>query len=256
MEKLHIIPNYLLNPNHEISIVLVGCGGNGSLMLSRLARMDYALKNSNKLGFNVTVFDDDIVEDFNVGRQMFGIGDIGENKAVATCSKINRNFFTTFKAVPEKFNFKTQANIYITAVDNAEFRVKFDAFFKKKAQENKTFENTNDAFYWIDLGNSKNIGQCIIGSAEIDQRNNQNTISKLNTIIDIYPNLAEMDTAEVQGVGCSSFADKLNEQNLFINDSLTAMASHLLWEMLTNGFITKQGFFINLSTMKTNPLIL
>ena len=108
----------------------------------------------------------------------------------------------------------------------------------------------------MDLGNSKNVGQCIIGSAEIDQRGNENGISKLSTIIDKYPNLVEMDTQEIQGVGCSSFADKLNQQNLFINDSLTSMSSHLLWEMLANGFITKQGFFINLSTMKSNPLTL
>ena len=108
----------------------------------------------------------------------------------------------------------------------------------------------------MDLGNSKNIGQCIIGSAEIDQNNNTNAVSQLKTIIDIFPNLSEMDTEEIQGAGCSSFADKLNEQNLFVNDSLTAMASHLLWEMLVNGFITKQGFFMNLENMKTNPLIL
>lgn len=256
MEKFHIVPNFILNPNHEISIVLIGCGGNGSLMLSRLARIDYALKNSGKLGLDVTVFDDDFVEDFNVGRQMFGVGDIGENKAVTACSKINRNFFTTFNAIPEKFDFKTKANIYITAVDNAKFRVDFDAFFKSKIEKANNGFDHEASYYWIDLGNSKNIGQCIIGSAEIDQKNNENTISKLSTIVDKYPNLLDMDTPTIQGVGCSSFADKLNQQNLFINDSLTSMASHLLWEMLVNGFITKQGFFINLSNMKTNPLSL
>lgn len=254
MEKIHTVPNFFLNPNHEISVVLIGCGGNGSLILSRLARIDYALKNSGKLGLNVTVYDDDFVEDFNVGRQMFSVSDIGENKAVTACSKINRNFLTTFKAIPEKFDFKEKANIYITAVDNAHFRVQFDAFFKN--QINQTKNNYEKTYYWIDLGNSKNIGQCIIGSAEINQGNNENTIAKLDTIIDKYPNLVEMDNEITQGIGCSSFADKLNEQNLFINDALTSMASHLLWELLVNGFITKQGFFINLSNMKTNPLLL
>ena len=103
LENIHIVPNYFLNATHEISVVLIGCGGNGSLMLSRLARIDYALRNSNRLGLNLTVYDNDIVEEYNIGRQMFSIGDIGENKAVTICSKINRNFCTTFKAVPEKF---------------------------------------------------------------------------------------------------------------------------------------------------------
>lgn len=252
MEKIHTTSEYLLNPYHKIKIIVIGCGGNGSLMVSRLARINYALEMSNKLGLEVVVYDDDVVEEYNVGRQMFGIGDIGENKAFTICSKINRNFNTNFRAVQKKYNFQESANIYISCVDNADFRIEFDSFFKKSIN---TKDSHKKSYYWFDLGNSKNIGQCVVGSADIPQADT-NGISTLPTIIDLFGNIKEQDIEEIQGVGCSTFNDKLNEQNLFINDNLTALSSHLLWEILSNGFISKQGFFVNLDTFNTNPIAL
>lgn len=256
MIMIHIVDNTLLNATHNISVTLIGCGGSGSLMLSRLARLDYALRNSGKAGLDVTVFDNDTVESYNVGRQMFAIPDIGENKAVISCSKINRNFGTSFKAVDSLFDFKEKSNIFITAVDNAAFRVQFNDYFKSLERINKSYFSNDNSLYWMDLGNSKNIGQCVLGSNRINQGNNSDVISNLPTIIDKFPNLQEQDTEEIQGAGCSSFSEKLNEQNLFVNDSLTAMASHLLWEMLSVGYIEKSGFFMNLETLKTNPILL
>lgn len=249
--KIHSLPSQLINPNHHISIILIGCGGTGSLMLSRLARIDYALKASNMVGLDVTVYDDDLVEEYNIGRQMFSISDVGENKAVAICSKINRNFLTTFQAVPEKYTFgekQKKANIYITAVDNAQFRIEFNTFFKMA-------KASDSIFYWMDLGNGKDNAQCILGSTNIDQNNVINAIASLPTIIDRFPNLIDLDTVEIQGQGCSSYSEKLNEQNLFINDTLSSFASNLLWEMLTIGYITKFGFFLNNRDLKCNPIL-
>jgi PRTRC genetic system ThiF family protein len=253
---IHVVENTLLNATHNISVTLIGCGGSGSLMLSRLARLDYALRNCGKAGLDVMVFDNDIVESHNVGRQMFSIPDVGENKAVISCTKINRNFGTAYKAIDGLFDFKTKSNIFITAVDNANFRIKFDAYFKSLEIDNKKEFSAKNTFYWMDLGNAKNIGQCVLGSNTIHQGNNSDVIAKLPTIIDRFPNLLEQDTEEIQGTGCSSFAEKLNEQNLFMNDSLTAMASHLLWELFSVGYLDKAGFFMNLENLKTNPILL
>lgn len=249
---IHTLPAFLLNPTHNIKIILIGCGGTGSLMLSRLARIDYALRQSNKVGLDVTVYDDDIVEDYNIGRQMFSLSDVGENKAITIVSKINRNFLTNFKAIPKKFDFSTNkednGNIYITAVDNAAFRVEFNKFFKKQnAEEN--------VFYWMDLGNGKDNAQCIIGSTQIEQTTKEGLVC-LPTIVDRYPHLISFDTEEIQGLGCNvGYMEKLNEQNLFINDTLTAFASNLLWEMLTVGFISKFGFFLNNKNLICNPIL-
>lgn len=248
--KIHVCPNYFLNATHNIEITVIGCGGNGSLMVSRLARIDYALKNSNRAGLNVTVYDGDIVEKYNIGRQMFGIGDIGVNKAIAICSKINRNFLTTFKGVARNFDLEKDnaADIVITCVDNGQFRYDFDAYFKNR--------KCNSLEYWMDLGNAKNIGQCILGSNHIDQGNNSLGVAELPTILDRFPNFLESDTPEIQGENCSSFVEKLEEQNLFVNDVLTSGASHLLWEMLSIGYIKSAGFFMNLNDLKINPILI
>jgi len=55
---------------HEVTITVIGCGGTGSLLLARLARVHYALLKIGRKGLQVNVIDDDIVEEHNVGRQM------------------------------------------------------------------------------------------------------------------------------------------------------------------------------------------
>ena len=134
------------------------------------------------------------------------------------------------------------------AVDNANFRIEFNDFFKNK--------KSNKMYYWMDLGNGKDNAQCVLGSREIKQIKVKDSLSILPTIIDRFPNLVEHDTFEQQGENCSSYSEKLNEQNLFINDTLSSFASNLLWEVLTVGYITKFGFFLNNKDLKCNPIII
>lgn len=254
---IHQTPNFFRNPNHNINICVIGAGGTGSLILARLARLDYALKQSDKAGLNVTVYDHDTVEAHNIGRQLFTVNDIGENKAFALVSKINRAFLTDFKAVTTKFNtekgLKNQ-NIFITAVDTADFRVDFHSYFKGFDTINKSISEERCTYYWLDFGNTKNSGQCILGSNFIEQ-NNQSALFNgvLPTVVDMFPDITEMDSQDIQGASCS-YQSKLHEQNLFTNDSLCAIGMHLLYELLTQGHITNHGFFLNLDNLKSNPI--
>lgn len=265
--KLHSTAPYILNPNHNIAVTLIGAGGTGSLMLSRLARLHHALIACGKVGLTVSVFDNDRVEEYNVGRQMFTVHDVGEYKSLALVNKINRSFNTTFKAITEKFTTTKSAkaylndydipytNIYITAVDNAPFRIQFQEYFKREEAFQNTSMGYQKPYYWMDLGNTKVSGQCILGSTNIEQPNTDSFIESLPTVIDRFPNLSEMDTPEIQGNGCS-YQSKLEEQSLFVNDALTAMAAPLLEELLVKGYIANGGFFMNLANYKTNPLTL
>ena len=263
--RLHNSTAFIMNPTHPISVTLIGCGGTGSLLLSRLARMDFALRSCGKAGISLTVYDDDRVEMHNIGRQMFTTIDVGENKAVCLVSKINRCFGTTFRAIPERFdldmvikriegNHSGWDNIFITAVDNVDFRIGFDHFFKKVIKELQVFANNgNRLHYWMDVGNAKNVGQCVLASIPIEQPNESDFCERLPTVVDRFPNIKEMDVEELQGRGCS-YQEKLEEQNLFINDAISAHASHLLWELLANGYLSKAGFFMNLENFNTNAI--
>ena len=254
---IHQAPDFLRNPNHNINICVIGAGGTGSLILSRLARLNYALKQSNRAGLNVTVYDGDTVEAHNVGRQMFTPQDIGEHKSFALVSKINRAFLTDFKAVVHHFEITKgiqHQNIFITAVDNAQFRIEFDTYFKQLESNNESLRNHHQSYYWMDFGNSKNNGQCVLGSNHIEQNNSSEEFcSKLPTVIDLFPNIEAQDTKEIQGTSCS-YQSKLNEQSLFINDSLSSIGMHLLYDLLIIGHIELHGFFLNLETYKLNPL--
>ena len=78
-----IFTAYLKNPLHPITINLIGVGGTGSLILPRLARLDYALKLLDHSGLMVIAYYYDNVEEFNIGRQNFSVSDLGKNKSVA-----------------------------------------------------------------------------------------------------------------------------------------------------------------------------
>lgn len=55
--------------DRAITILLVGCGGNGAQMLMGLAALDTALRAISSRSLDVTVVDDDIVTEANLGRQ-------------------------------------------------------------------------------------------------------------------------------------------------------------------------------------------
>ena len=82
-------PPYFINGQHRITISLIGAGGNGSLILTKLARLNEALIHLDHPGLYVYVTDFDIVEQHNIGRQLFTKGDVGSFKADCLISKIN-----------------------------------------------------------------------------------------------------------------------------------------------------------------------
>ena len=46
MKRVHYIDNYLVNPQHPVTVNLIGAGGTGSQVLTCLARLDTALRLS------------------------------------------------------------------------------------------------------------------------------------------------------------------------------------------------------------------
>ncbi|SEC67885.1 PRTRC system ThiF family protein [Tenacibaculum sp. MAR_2009_124] len=255
--RIHIAPNYFYNPTHPITISIIGMGGTGSLMLPRLARIDYALRQLGHPGIHVHSFDDDTVESYNVGRQLFTPCDVGAVKSVRAVTKVNHAFSLQWKGENKKVNCQNDqilSNIIITCVDNAEFRIKLAERLKYETYHN----DYRTPYYWLDFGNGKKIGQFILGTVIQDPKEqlintDLQVIDKLKNIVELFPNLQEFDTEQIQGAGCS-YRDKLNEQSLFINDVLTANAGDMIFELLKNKRLQIHGKFINLETGRANPI--
>ena len=254
--RIHFAPNYFYNPTHPITIALIGVGGTGSLMLARLARIDYALQQIGHPGLHVMAYDSDRVEANNVGRQLYTLSDLGEYKVVNAVSKVNTAFGLQWEGIPMNAlpdGEDIRANIIITCVDNARFRTQLarSLEFPHKGSEYRTL------FYWLDIGNSRDKGQFVLGTLFDEERKMEREdfemVDKLKNIIDFFPDLDAHDTPNLQGEGCA-YSDKLNEQSLFINDVLVAHASDCLFRLLYHKQIQKHGAFVNLESGKVNSI--
>ena len=76
MKRVHYTDSYLMNPQHPVTVNIIGAGGTGSQVLTGMARLDVTLRALGHPGLFVTVYDPDIVTDANIGRQLFGPSDL------------------------------------------------------------------------------------------------------------------------------------------------------------------------------------
>ncbi|SNZ01442.1 PRTRC system ThiF family protein [Flagellimonas pacifica] len=254
--RIHFAPNYFYNPTHPLTIALIGVGGTGSLMLARLARIDHALRQTGHPGLHVTAYDSDRVEANNVGRQLYTRSDIGEYKVVNAVGKVNMAFGLQWEGIPMDAipdGEDIRANIIISCVDNARFRMLLSRSleFPHRGSEYRTM------FYWMDIGNSRDTGQFVLGTLFDGERKMEREdfemVDTLKNIVDFFPDLDAHDTPTLQGAGCA-YSDKLNEQSLFINDVLVAHASDCLFRLLYHKQIQKHGAFVNLESGRVNSI--
>lgn len=255
--KQHNVPDYFINPTHPITINLIGCGGTGSHMLTKLAQLNYALQELEHPGIHVNAFDADDVSPANVGRQSFLPGDITHNKATVLISRINRAFGTSWNAIPLMFNSELSqdlrfANITITCVDKGKARVEIAKLLKgrKKGYE----PDHSKSYYWLDLGNDKDFGQAILGTVQkIAQPEKSKTtlIEELPTVEQIFKNLNRMDRKDKPSC---SVRESLLVQDLCVNSMMAEWGKKLIWNLFSEFRISHRGVFINLKTLTTNPI--
>lgn len=252
MKNIHYTDSYLLTPQHSITIHLIGAGGTGSQVLEALARMDSALTRLGHPGLHVTAFDADEVSESNIGRQLFSPSDVGLNKAVCLITRINQFFGLDWVAIPEMYSDGApSANITISCVDNVKSRLAIHKHLKEITHISDIYEKP---IYWLDFGNTQNTGQAILGTiSTIKQpKKKLNTQGNLPTICDMF-DLTQVNERD-SGPSCS-VAEALRKQDLFINSTLAQAGCALLWKLFREGILEYHGVFLNLSTFKTNPIL-
>jgi PRTRC genetic system ThiF family protein len=250
MKTAHFTSSYLLQPQHEITVALIGAGGTGSQVLTCLGRMDAALRTLGHTGLFITMYDPDVVTQANMGRQLFSESDEGLNKASCLITRINRFFGTDWDSVSEKWSGQP-ANIVITCTDSIASRL---YVHREIQREQKYYRPPFEKFiYWLDFGNTRTAGQVIPGSLEVRQPESEkfNTVSRLPMVTELF-DYSKLDDRD-SGPSCS-LAEALQKQDLFINSTLAQLGCGLLWKLFRECFIEYQGVFLNLDTLKTNPL--
>ena len=250
MKTVHFTEPYLLNPQHEVTIALIGAGGTGSQVLTCLARMDAALKALNHPGLFVTTYDPDVVTTANRGRQLFTESDTGLNKAECLTTRINRFFGTSWEGVDGSYD-GAPANVIITCTDNIASRLYVEQVMIEKQETH--IRPYLKKLYWLDFGNTRSSGQAILGSKEIKQPASE----KYCTVGSLTFATKQFDYSQIneEGSGPScSLAEALTKQDLFINSTLAQLGCGLLWKLFREGLIEYRGLFLNMNTMKVNPI--
>lgn len=260
--KVHFVDNDLLNPTNPIELNLIGAGGTGSQFLTALARMNHAFTELGHAGLSVRLWDDDIITEVNLGRQLFAESELGLHKSVALINRTNRFFGTNWKAENQKFERNNlgklknnmQSAIYISCVDSVKSRFEIAEILN----EFKYLRNgyRNQPKYWMDFGNSQFSGQVIlstIGNIKQPKSEKYETVGNLPFVTEEFGELLTQSETDDDTPSCS-LAEALEKQDLFINSTLAQMGSSLLWNLFRNGLIENRGFFLNLKNFNSQPL--
>lgn len=260
MKRAHFTDNYLINPPHPVTVNLIGGGGTGSQVLTCLARLDVTLRALGHPGLFVKLYDPDTVSGTNIGRQLFTESEIGLNKAQCLISRVNNFFGNDWMAKPccyppqiGETGSGDMANLFITCTDNPKSRLNLWKILKQVRK--MSLYDREKPLYWMDFGNGQTFGQVLLGtiSQKIKQPNSEKyeSVNWLPVITE-YTNYARVKV-EDSGPSCS-LAEALEKQDLFINSTLAQLGSNILWKMLRNGMIEHRGAYLNLGTMKMNPI--
>lgn len=139
------------------SLVIAGLGGTGAKVAARVGSLLYAMKeNGISIPSEVLLVDPDIVEERNVGRQVFLHGDVGEYKSVAVMRYLNSAFGLSTSAVtaPVSRRWLYNAGMILGCVDNAAARRVIHEYM---------MEFSRPSCLWIDAGNDRESGQVALG---------------------------------------------------------------------------------------------
>lgn len=231
----HYLPSKFLS--EEIDVLVIGAGGSGSHMVSDLAVLHQSLLDlGHPCGLNVTVIDDDVVSSANVGRARFYESDCGLNKAVVLTNRINMCFGFSFEALTSRYTEWIRADIIIGCVDTRESRrVIWSA-------------NSHTSSYWLDLGNSTDDGQVILGQFKGYGK------SRLPCVVDLFPEMLDstLDPAD-SGPSCSR-ADALSKQSAFVNKTAALHGINMLFNLFKDGYIDYHAAFFSNKTGRSNTL--
>ncbi len=230
--------------DRALKVLLVGCGGNGAQMLMGLASLDTALRAISSRSLDVTVVDDDIVTEANLGRQPFYRCDLGNSKARTLTERINLAHGVAWNAVHGRAPGAVGldgTDLLITCVDTASARRAIGAGLA---------DGRNIPAYWMDLGNRASDGQFLIGCPERDAAKER---ARLPTVLEYFPELADESAADDDAPSCS-VAEALERQSLFVNRVMSSHALALLFDLLGRGSIGHAGGFINLASGQAVPI--
>lgn len=242
--EYHVPPELL---ERRVRVVVVGAGGTGSHVIAHLAVLHQSMVDlGHPEGIHCTVVDSDEVSHANVGRAKFFQADIGVNKATAIVNRVNVCFGLDWKALDLELTESCQdrsvrsADIVIGCVDTRRSRRSIRALLERDRSTSGTL--------WLDLGNSADDGQVILGEAGTDRAD------RLPCVTDLYPEMLDESADPTdEGPSCSR-AEALLRQSAFVNATCALHAVSMLGALFRFGKIDHSAVFFDVKKSRAVPL--
>lgn len=235
---MHLIKNFISNPLNPIRISLIGCGGTGSYVLEGLAKLNIAHQEFviNSKGLEVTVYDPDTVTETNIARQQFYPNELGDNKAIAKVTEINRKYGYGWKAKPKLFeSLGDYVDVIIICVDNMDARRKIYSFAKHYNG------NFGVGIYVVDFGNGYDYGQVFLSYFSRHEN------------FEGFPQ-GYLDTQDDENEPSCSLQEALSKQKMFVNPVMASYGLDLIYDLLLKSMIKTKGVYVSLENYKSSSV--
>lgn len=229
--------------NKQVKIVVVGAGGTGSQVVAGLAQLHFAMVSlGHQYGLHVTLVDDDLVSEANIGRQMFYPSDVGQPKATVLVNRVNLTMGLAWEACVDRIasDSNLRADIVVGCVDN------------RHARKSILQAVSGNGAYWLDFGNRSNDGQVIFG--EVIPKWQKKSPDRLPHVGDLFPELIDPSLDAEDDAPSCSLAEALEKQSLFVNRSVAVWGLNMLWELFRHGKLDYHGVFVNLKSGRASSL--
>lgn len=241
---MHYLEPELLR--RTVRVLVVGCGGNGSAIAAGLPYLHQAmLVAGHPGGLQVTIMDGDVISPSNCVRQPFCQSEIGLFKAVVMVNRLNLFWGLHWEAVPGHLTEESKIgefDIVIGCVDTRAARRTIRSCIEGKRSR---------AAYWVDLGNSTDSGQFVLGQPANGR--NRRSLERLRTAPEIFPELCDESLDETDGPSCSA-VEALERQEPFVNQTLAQHTLGLLTTLFRYGRVDHHGAFVNVTQNRALPL--
>lgn len=239
----HVDGDLLRRP---VRVLVVGCGGNGSAFTGGLPHLHQAMiVSGHPGGLDVTLMDGDVISPSNCVRQPFSAAEIGLHKSVVLVSRINLFWGLDWKAHTEFFTPETDVGSFDIVVGCV------DTHAARNAIHHAVTGCRSRVAYYLDLGNSSESGQFVLGQPWNDR--NRQSASRLRTAGGIFPELLEAALDPNDGPSCSA-VEAIERQAPFVNAVLAQHALALLATLFRRGSIDHHGAFVSSAQSRVLPI--
>lgn len=233
---------------HIRTVTIVGVGGTGAQVARILGRIVYDMRRSRQHTPQIVLIDPDIVEEKNVGRQLFSPSTLGLPKAEAVGRMLNLALGLDVRWIvdgvdPVKHFDRYGGNLVVSCVDNHEAR--------------QALHRVDGVL--IGAGNHADSGQVSIGNCNdadlmrrfLDGRDGRYPYLPKEGLL--FPELLQPEPPEIRptpepGASCAELVAS-GDQHLLVNDMMTAAVGHYVYRLLQRQPIRSFLTYISASEM-------